>query len=179
MGELPIFCIIRWNLISEFGMGKTGNVGEKISVNEPLTFLAYLILHLTKMIATLLRNTLYPSGITRNGWKCAKFYYSRYLLVRHRIRREIGYNAMLSVCMCVCVSLESRLEGEIAYSADFFQSQVPRTKRYPVYRHESYTEAEVDVTQEIEQRAQQAAQAGADHCTLCPISCVTSTLASV
>ena len=42
-----------------------------------------------------------------------------------------------------------------------------------------YTEAKVDVTQEIEQRAQQAAQAGADHCALCPISCVTSTLASV
>ena len=32
-----------------------------------------------------------------------------------------------------------------------------------------YTEAKVDVTQEIEQRAQQAAQAGADHCTLCSI----------
>ena len=38
-----------------------------------------------------------------------------------------------------------------------------------------YTEAKVDVTQEIEQRAQQAAQAIADHCTLCSISCVTST----
>ena len=37
----------------------------------------------------------------------------------------------------------------------------------------------MDVTQEIEQRVQQAAQAGADHCTLCSISCVTSTLASV
>jgi len=43
----------------------------------------------------------------------------------------------------------------------------------------TYTEAKVDVTQEIEQRAQQAAQAGADHCALCSISCVTSTLASV
>ena len=42
-----------------------------------------------------------------------------------------------------------------------------------------YTEAKVDVTQEIDQRAQQAAQAGADHCALCSISCVTSTLASV
>ena len=42
-----------------------------------------------------------------------------------------------------------------------------------------YTEAKVNVTQEIEQRAQQAAQAGADHCALCSISCVTSTLASV
>ena len=42
-----------------------------------------------------------------------------------------------------------------------------------------YTEAKVDVTQEIEQRAQQAAQAGADHCAFCSISCVTSTLASV
>ena len=42
-----------------------------------------------------------------------------------------------------------------------------------------YTEAKVDVTQEIEQRAQQTAQAGADHCALCSISCVTSTLASV
>ena len=34
-----------------------------------------------------------------------------------------------------------------------------------------YTEAKVDVTQEIEQRAQQVAQAGADHCALCSISC--------
>ena len=33
----------------------------------------------------------------------------------------------------------------------------------------------MDVTQEIEQ----AAQAGADHCALCSISCVTSTLALV
>ena len=37
----------------------------------------------------------------------------------------------------------------------------------------------MDVTQEIEQTAQQAAQAGADHCALCSISCVTPTLASV
>ena len=37
----------------------------------------------------------------------------------------------------------------------------------------------MDVTKEIEQRAQQAAQAGADHCALCSISRVTSTLASV
>ena len=37
----------------------------------------------------------------------------------------------------------------------------------------------MDVTQEIEQRAQQAAQAGADRCALYSISCVTSTLASV
>ena len=42
-----------------------------------------------------------------------------------------------------------------------------------------YTEAKVDVTQEIEPRVQQAAHAGADHCALCSISCVTSTLASV
>ena len=28
--------------------------------------------------------------------------YSRYSLVRYRIRREIGYNTVLSVCMCVC-----------------------------------------------------------------------------
>ena len=42
-----------------------------------------------------------------------------------------------------------------------------------------YTEAKVDVTQEIEQRAHQAAQAGADHCAPCSISFVTSTLASV
>ena len=42
-----------------------------------------------------------------------------------------------------------------------------------------YAEAKVDVTQEIEQRVHQAAQAGADHCALCSISCVTSTLASV
>ena len=34
------------------------------------------------------------------------------------------------VCLCVC---GNRLEREIAYIADFFQSQVPRTKRYPVY----------------------------------------------
>ena len=45
--------------------------------------------------------------------------------------------------------------------------------------HNTYTEAKADETQEVEQRAQQAAQAGADHCTLCSISCVTSTLASV
>ena len=42
-----------------------------------------------------------------------------------------------------------------------------------------YTEAKVDVTQEIEQRAQQAAQVGVDYCALFSISCVTSTLASV
>ena len=36
-----------------------------------------------------------------------------------------------------------------------------------------YTEAKVDVTQEIEQRAQQVAQAGADHCTLCSTGCPT------
>ena len=29
--------------------------------------------------------------------------------------------------------MENRSEREIAYSADFFQSQVPRTKQYPVY----------------------------------------------
>ena len=56
--------------------------------------------------------------------------YSRYRLVRYRIRREIGYNA---ICLYVCVSVENCLEREIAFSADFFQSQVPRTKRYPVY----------------------------------------------
>ena len=38
--------------------------------------------------------------------------------------------------------------------------------------HHMYTEAKVDVTQEIEQRAHQAAQAGADQCALCSISCV-------
>ena len=67
--------------------------------------------------------------------KILKHIYSRYRLVRYRIQREIGYmyNAMVSVCMCVCVSVENRLEREIAYSTDFFQSQVPRTKRYPVY----------------------------------------------
>ena len=59
-----------------------------------------------------------------------KWDYSRYRLVRYRIRREIGYNV---ICLYVCVSVENRLEREIAYSADFFQSQVPRTKRYPVY----------------------------------------------
>ena len=31
------------------------------------------------------------------------------------------------------MSVENRLEREIAYSADFFRPQVPRTKRYPVY----------------------------------------------
>ena len=56
--------------------------------------------------------------------------YSRYRLVCYRIRREIGYKA---ICLYVCVYVENRLEREIAYSADFFQSQVPRTKRYPVY----------------------------------------------
>ena len=42
-----------------------------------------------------------------------------------------------------------------------------------------YIEANVDVTQEIEQRAQQAAQAGAEHCTLYSISCVQSSLSTV
>ena len=42
-----------------------------------------------------------------------------------------------------------------------------------------YTEAKVDVTQEIEQRAQWSAPAWAACCALCSISCVTSTLASV
>ena len=34
--------------------------------------------------------------------KCCLREYSRYHLVRYRIRREIGYNAKLSVCLCVC-----------------------------------------------------------------------------
>ena len=42
-----------------------------------------------------------------------------------------------------------------------------------------YTEAKVDVTQEIEQRAQWSAPPWAACCALCSISCVTSTLASV
>ena len=42
-----------------------------------------------------------------------------------------------------------------------------------------YTEAKVDVTQEIEQRAQWSAPAWSACCALCSISCVTSTLASV
>ena len=42
-----------------------------------------------------------------------------------------------------------------------------------------YTEAKVDVTQEIEQGAQWSAPAWAACCALCSISCVTSTLASV
>ena len=42
-----------------------------------------------------------------------------------------------------------------------------------------YTEAKVDVTQEIEQRAQWSAPAWAACGALCFISCVTSTLASV
>ena len=32
--------------------------------------------------------------------------YSRYRLVRYRIRREIGYNA---ICLYVCVSVENRV----------------------------------------------------------------------
>ena len=55
-----------------------------------------------------------------------------YVSVENRLEREIAYNAVLSLCIYVCVSVENRLEREIAYSADFFQSQVPRTKRYPV-----------------------------------------------
>ena len=43
----------------------------------------------------------------------------------------------------------------------------------------TYTEAKVDVTQEIEQRAQLSAPAWAACCALCSISCVTCTLASV
>ena len=42
-----------------------------------------------------------------------------------------------------------------------------------------YTEAKVDVTREIEQRAQWSAPAWAACCALCSISCVASTLASV
>ena len=56
---------------------------------------------------------------------------------------------------------------------------LPFSKRLTTNLATMYTEAKVDVTQEIEQRAQQAAQAGADHCALCSISSVTSTLASV
>ena len=33
------------------------------------------------------------------------YHYSRYRLVRYRIRRKIGYNAMLFVCVCVCGKL--------------------------------------------------------------------------
>ena len=43
----------------------------------------------------------------------------------------------------------------------------------------AYTEAKVDVTQEIEQRAQWSAPGWAACCALCSISCVTPTLASV
>ena len=43
----------------------------------------------------------------------------------------------------------------------------------------AYTEAKVDVTQEVEQRAQWSAPAWAACCALCSISCVTSNLASV
>ena len=42
-----------------------------------------------------------------------------------------------------------------------------------------YTEAKMDVTQEIEQDVQWCAPAWAACCALCSISCVTSTLASV
>ena len=74
-----------------------------------------------------------PTSAARGSIHSA--YYSRYRLVRYRIRREIGYN---DICLYVCVSVENRLEREIAYSADFFHSQVPRTKRYPVYFALSY-----------------------------------------
>ena len=47
-----------------------------------------------------------PHGTTLCSLHC-DCTYSRYRLVRYRIRREIGYNAMLSVCMCVCVSVEN------------------------------------------------------------------------
>ena len=43
----------------------------------------------------------------------------------------------------------------------------------------AYTEAKVNVTQEVEQRAQWSAPAWAACCALCSISCVTFTLASV
>ena len=46
-------------------------------------------------------------------------------------------------------------------------------------RGPQYTEAKVDVTQEIEQRVQWSALAWAACCALCSNSCVTSTLASV
>ena len=47
------------------------------------------------------------------------------------------------------------------------------------FRISHYTEAKVDVTEEIEQRAQWSAPAWAACCALCSISCDTSTLASV
>ena len=57
-----------------------------------------------------------------------------------------------------------------ADSKDWFHIEsVLECSMHNLYVH---TEAKVDVTQEIEQRAQQAAEAGADHCVLCSISCV-------
>ena len=48
-----------------------------------------------------------------------------------------------------------------------------------IIQQPTYTEAKVDVTQEIEQRAQWSAPARAACCALCSISCITSTLAPV
>ena len=60
------------------------------------------------------------------------------------------------------------------------KSSVPFSSIARRWKHnQSYTEAKVDVTQEIEQRAQWSAPAWAACCALCSISCVTSTLASV
>ena len=60
-------------------------------------------------------------------------------------------------------------------SIDFVSSTEVKKSLKWIY----YTEAKVDVTKEIEQRAQWSAPAWAACCALCSISCVTSTLASV
>ena len=74
----------------------------------------------------------------------------------------------------VCTSLGSLLGPML--SQNRLHSEILRRQKDNSIK---YTEAKVDVTQEIEQKAQQAAQAGADHCALFSISCVTSSLASV
>ena len=59
--------------------------------------------------------------------KIAILYYSINRLYRYRIKREIGYNPVWSVCMCVCGNC---LEH---YITDFFQSCCPRYNRFILY----------------------------------------------
>ena len=60
--------------------------------------------------------------------------------------------------------MKIRLRDAVSCGGEFTQPSLQLSAEY--------TEAKVDVTQEIEQGAQQAAQAGADHCALYSILCV-------
>ena len=85
------------------------------------------------------------------------------------------------------VELESELEFKrnqkkncsLIYNSSFQAEELQVTIPDFEKSTQLYTEAKVDVTQEIEQRAQWSAPAWTACCALCSISCVTSTLASV